>query len=292
MQGQTNSRTLYESLVRRAERKYKRWLDVIMKRVKRTVASTKYYDELVAKLYELAASKNFRTLCREAARQTCTMLAVGQQNTWREAASISGQGRRIFQALQKELQTTQIGDRVQQIVEQNAQLIQTVPEKLATEFSRMAADNKYAGKRPDELLEIYKQKAPHLTDVEARRIARTETGKAATALVQARAEKLGLNLYIWRTAKDQRVRGSHTFMEGIICAWDDPPNPEVLSGSPRSYGNYHPSGIFNCRCYAEVVVNPSKINYPASAHYHGSVTVVKNPQELYALYGKTAAEYK
>ena len=285
-------RTLYEAEVVKAEKKYKRWLNVIMRRIKRTVNNTFDYNELIAKLYELAASKNFRTLCRQAARQTTTFLAVGQQRTWREAASLSSQGRRIFQALQKEIKTTQIGDTIKRIIEENAQLIQTVPEKIATEFSRMAAENQYAGKRPDQLLEIFKEKAPHLTDVEARRIARTETGKAATALVQARAEKLGLPLYIWHTAKDQRVRDSHRKMEGVICSWNDPPNPEALSGEKRSYGNYHPSCIFNCRCFAEVIVSLNKIQFPSKAHYQGTITVVKNLQELYALYGKTAAQYQ
>ena len=295
MQGQNMNklgRTFHVSLVERAEKKYKRWLDVIMRRIKRTITNTAYYDELVAKLYELSASKQFRTLCRQAARQTATFLAVGQQQTWRQAASASGQGRRIFQALQKEIKTTQIGDTIKRIIDENAQLIRTVPEKMATEFSRMSAENQYAGKRPDQLLQIFKEKAPHLTDVEARRIARTETGKAATALIEARAEKLGLGLYIWRTAKDQRVRDSHLYMDGVICAWNDPPNPEKLSGQSRSYGNYHPSGIFNCRCYPEVVVNPNKIHFPASAHYQGTITVVKNLQELYSLYGKTAAQYQ
>ena len=284
-------RTLFIAERMKAEKLYKRWLNVIMKKLKRVIAGVSNYGQMPAALSKFMASKEFRTLCEHAARQTVTMLAVGQQRSWRAAAMASSKGRRIFLALQKENKTKQIGGKIANIINANSQLIQTVPQSLANQFSRMAAEAQYAGKRPEELLEIFKQKAPHLTDVEARRIARTETGKAATALVQARADVLGLSFYRWDTVNDQRVRDSHRDMDGVICAWDDPPNPELLAKEPRTYGNYHPHGIFNCRCEALPIVNLKDIQFPCRVHYHGSIKQIRNQQEFNSLFGREVARY-
>jgi len=285
-------RTLFESEVVKAEKLYKRWLKVIMAKIRRIIGKCTDYNTLLAQLHAFAGTKSFRQLCRQASRQIVTMLAVGQQHTWRQAASLSSNGRKIFLALQKELKTTPRGAAVQQIIDNNATLIQTVPQNVAQEFSRMAGEAQFAGMRPDELLDEFKKRAPHLTDAQIRRIARTETGKAATALMEARSEDLGLSLYVWSSVKDERVRNSHRKMDGVICAWDDPPNPEQLAGEKRTYGNYHPRCIFNCRCDPLVVVNLNDISYPARVHYHGSIRTIKNGQELSALFGRKIGRYR
>lgn len=284
---QVAPRTLFLAERTKAESLFKRLLKSIMKKIRAVIASCKDYNEVIAKLQAFSATKEFQKACRQAARQTVTMLAVGQQRSWREAATASSQGRRIFLALQKELQTSRIGERVQQIIDENAKLIQTVPHNLALEFSRMAGETQFAGYRPDELLKEFQKRAPHLTDVQARRIARTETGKAATALIQARAEALNLPFYTWLTSRDERVRKSHTIMNGVICAWDDPPNPEKMAGE-KSYGSYHPHGIFNCRCEALPVVDVKDIQFPARVHRHGKIVTVNNQQafeQMFAVKG-------
>ena len=141
-------------------------------------------------------------------------------------------------------------------------------------------------------MEIFKKQAPHLTTVEARRIARTEMGKAATALVQERCDRFGLGLYIWDTVDDWRVRDSHKNMEGVICAWDDPPNPEALAGEKTTYGSYHPSGIFNCRCVPLPIVELDDITFPARVHHHGTIYDVKNLNELRTMFGQIVARYE
>ena len=285
-------RTLFLTYRTRAEKQYKRLLNVIMKKLQRVISGVTNYGQMPVALERYAATKEFNHFCEQAARQIVTMLAVGQQHSWRAAASASSKGRRIFLALQKELKTKQIGGAIKNIIDANSLLIKTVPHNLAERFSRMAAESQYAGKRPDELLEIFKKMAPHLTDVEARRIARTESGKAATALVEARCDALGLGLYIWDTVDDSYVRKSHQTMEGVVCAWDDPPSPEKLAGEARTYGNYHPAGIFNCSCVPLPVVDLDDITFPARVHYHGSIRTVKNLNELRGLFGKIVARYE
>ncbi len=179
-------RTLFEAEARKAEKLYKRWLNAVMKLIKRVIAKATSSADLIRRLRAFGKTKAFRAFCKQQARQIVTMLAVGQQRSWRQAASLSSNGRRIFLALQKELKQPQIGGRVQQIIDNNAKLIQTVPQNIAKQFVKMASEKQFAGLRPEELLDEFKKRAPHLTDVQARRIARTESGKAAAQLLSRR----------------------------------------------------------------------------------------------------------
>ena len=62
---------------------------------------------------------------------------------------------------------------------------------------------------------------------------------------------------MWHSTHDSRVRRSHAHMDGVICAWSNPPSPEALIGE-KSVGTYNPGGIWNCRCFAEPI-NPDII---------------------------------
>jgi len=77
-------------------------------------------------------------------------------------------------------------------------------------------------------------------------IARTEVTRTATTLTQARAEHIGSEGYIWRTAGDGDVRPSHRAMNGKFVRWDSPPTLDNLTG--------HAGCVPNCRCYAEPVI--------------------------------------
>ena len=91
-------------------------------------------------------------------------------------------------------------------------------------------------------------KTGEVTRSRAMLIARTETGRASTAMTEARAQYLGSEGYIWRTAKDGDVRKEHKKLEGKFFRWSEPP----VSGS--SGERSHPGAIYNCRCYPEVVI--------------------------------------
>lgn len=82
-------------------------------------------------------------------------------------------------------------------------------------------------------------------------IARTEIGRASTALTQARVLSIGSIGYIWRTSEDGDVRESHAKMEGIFVRWDNPPTLDGMTG--------HAGALPNCRCYCEVVFPHSNI---------------------------------
>lgn len=106
------------------------------------------------------------------------------------------------------------------------------------------------------------------------KIARDQLGKLNGSITRKRQKEVGVNIYIWRTALDERVRGnpggqypnakpSHWVMEGKYCSWD---NPSVYADTLQDAikGNWkkrssiggpdaHPQEEINCRCFGEAV---------------------------------------
>lgn len=278
-------RTFFLAERHKAERRYRRAVLTFMKEVEKRIAGLDDPSKIIAVLHSVAQSPQFTRLCLEASQQIVTMLAVGQKSTWRRAASASSKGRAIYNALRAETTNSAIGQAIQNIVIENSTLIKTVPQNVAARFSELARQRQFEGIRPNEIAKEMLEQAPHLSEVEAKRIARTESAKASTALVQARSEAIGLDFYVWETAGDgTRVRPSHRIMDGVICRWSDPPNPEALAGE-KSYGSYHPGGIFNCRCIALPIVDISDISFPVRVHVSGSIQRVSSLKQFKDMFG-------
>ena len=281
-------RTFSVNTRNRAERAYKKLLDAVFLEMTKKTAGLTDPDEVVRALRFFSESPEFGRVCEGAARRMATMLAVGQKADWRAAASASSQGRKIYQLLMKETTNTAVGQTITDIVAQNAQLIKTVPQNMAGKIAELVRKRRFEGERPETILQEILEQQPHLREFEARRIARTESAKASTALTEARAEAMNLEFYIWRTAKDgDRVRKSHQIMEGVLCRWSEPPDPEAMAGE-RSYGSYHPGGIFNCRCFPQVIVALEDITFPIKAHKGGNITTIPNMNALRKYYGLAA----
>lgn len=281
-------RTFSLELRNKAERRYRRMLNDIFRKMEEKTAGLTDPDEVARALRFFADSPQFESICREAARQMATMLAVGQKADWRAAASASSQGRKIYKLLMEETTNTAVGQTISDIVAENSLLIKTIPRNMAGKVSELARQRRFEGYRPDDIMQEILEQQPHLRDFEARRLARTESAKASTALVQARAEAMNLDFYIWRTAHDgDRVRESHQIMERVVCRWSEPPNPEAMAGV-RSYGNYHPGGIFNCRCWAEVIVALEDLQFPVKAHKGGTIVTISNLDAFTKFYGLAA----
>lgn len=100
-------------------------------------------------------------------------------------------------------------------------------------------------------------------ETRAELIARDQTGKLLGDLNQRRQEELGITIYIWRTAGDERVRDSHVALNGKYCLWKDPTVyadilEEALAGNWKSRSSINayvgdPGSDFQCRCYPEPV---------------------------------------
>ena len=88
------------------------------------------------------------------------------------------------------------------------------------------------GRRAEDVMVDLLSLESKLTRNRAKFIARDQIGTLTGIMTQKRSESVGLDLYTWRTAMDERVRGrpngkweytdySHWLMEGKICKWND-----------------------------------------------------------------------
>lgn len=187
--------------------------------------------------------------------------------TWRGAARASMEGDKIYAALRSEL-TGPVGRRVRELIASNAKLITSLPKDIADHLVSEIANRQQEGERAEINLPVLLR---HVTRTRAALIARTETSKATSALTRARAEELNLGWYVWRTSEDSRVRLSHRRMDAVVVPWDSPPAPELLAGEKSNAGHYNAGEVWNCRCYAEPLLNLEQVRWPAKVYYGGSV---------------------
>lgn len=189
---------------------------------------------------------------------------------WRQAAAQHGRGRVIHGALAGELEGP-LSLTYHLAIQRNAQFIQSIPADVAREFTEHIASQAVAGLRPQVIAQQLRDLYPHVTDVKASLIARTETSKTHTAIERSRSEGLGVHWYRWRTSEDQRVRESHRAMDDVLVAWNDPPSPEELVGEP-SVGPYHCGDIWNCRCVPIGILLLSDVQWPAKVYTGGVIS--------------------
>lgn len=133
-------------------------------------------------------------------------------------------------------------------IQENIRLIKSLPGDAADRVGELAQKALLSGERVDQVAQEIAAQGD-VTRNRARVIALTEVSKAGTALTQARAESVGSEGYIWRTARDGQTRPSHAAMEGRFVRWDSPPTLDNMTG--------HAGEFPNCRCYPEPVVHDS-----------------------------------
>jgi len=218
---------------------------------------------------QLSGADFLQAYARQAARRMITMLWAGQAKSWQEAASKAGRGSLIYRARQQEL-AGPTGERVRELVAENAKLISSFPSNVAALVAARAAAQQLGGGRAVEL-ERLEPLLGRLARRRAKLIARTEVSKASSALTQARSEELGLPWYVWQTSQDQRVRLSHRRLQGVLFRFDNPPSPEELAGIPTKLGAGNAGQFPNCRCYPSPLVSLKEVRWPARVYWGGRI---------------------
>ena len=169
-------------------------------------------------------------------------------------------------------------------VAENVTLVKKLAANTAHDISQIVMNGFRTGKRietmkaeilgTDLTADIY----PYFGKVENRAatIARDQTSKLWGNVNRMRQQGVGVKIYIWRTAMDERVvgnpegkypvgnaiHGNHWIMEGKYCLWSDPTVyantlEEAMSGKWKKrtaeMPKAHPGEQISCRCYSSPV---------------------------------------
>lgn len=123
-------------------------------------------------------------------------------------------------------------------VEENVSLIRSLAQRHFDDLQAHLGEAIAAGRRWEEIADEIGDRFG-VADRHAELIARDQVGKFYGALNEERQKAIGVAKYVWRTARDNRVRDAHFDREGRTFSWDDPPE------------DGHPGEAINCRCQAE-----------------------------------------
>ena len=126
---------------------------------------------------------------------------------------------------------------------ENVALIKSIPQKYFTEVEKEIVSDMRTGLRWEGIAKNLDRRF-EVAEGHAKLVARDQVGKFMGELNKQRQQDLGVTSFIWRTARDNRVREEHQALEGEEFTWDNPP-AEGIPGEP-----------INCRCMAEPVVKP------------------------------------
>ena len=163
----------------------------------------------------------------------------------RDATMWADLGADIGEQLRGEIETTPTGDLFRQSLNEQVDLITSLPREAAQRVHKVIIDGMSSGARASTIAQEV-LKTGKVTESRAMLIARTETSRIATELTAARAKTAGCTHFMWKTANDYDVRESHKKVANKIFAFDDLP---IIDGQPLL-----PGGTFNCRCYAQPIL--------------------------------------
>lgn len=155
--------------------------------------------------------------------------------------------RDMGRTLRKEIETAPTGKLLQDLLDEQVTLITSLPLEAAQRVHKLTVGGMTSATRKDDIArEILLTGS--VTESRANLIARTEVGRTASGLTEARALHVGSEGYIWRTSGDSDVRKEHKKLNGKFFRWDTPP----VAG-PNNM-RYHAGQGPNCRCYPEPVI--------------------------------------
>lgn len=111
----------------------------------------------------------------------------------------------------------------------NFKLITSLTNEYIKELNLMVSEgvqNAATAKSMEDAVKTMLQKSNKIADkfinTRTRLIARDQVGKLTESFTRRRQTDAGIDMYIWATVGDERVRRNHRAMQGRLCRWDNP----------------------------------------------------------------------
>lgn len=135
----------------------------------------------------------------------------------------------------------------------NYNLITSNAKNFVSKINTLTEQAIVNGTGHKKLMEEIQKATTGLSDKHCKLLARDQMGKLNGQITQAQMEEIGLDMYVWSTAFDDRVRDSHALMEGLLCRWDDASVCSYDGGKtwverPSGAVELHPGQDIQCRC--------------------------------------------
>jgi SPP1 gp7 family putative phage head morphogenesis protein len=165
---------------------------------------------------------------------------LADQKNWKALSRAMGR------SLHTEITRTDVGTTFQQLLRDSIGYIKSIPLDAAERVQKLTIEGLENSSRGAEIREEI-LRSGEVSTSHAVMLGRTLTATASGALMQARAEGIGSEGYVWQTSRDSDVRESHRKMQGKFVRWDSPP---TLDGWTAHAG----INIANCRCYCAPVI--------------------------------------
>ena len=149
-------------------------------------------------------------------------------------------------------------------VRNNVNLITSIKNDFIHEIGDLIRGSIHQGRRHTDMIGMIRDLGD-VTESRARLIARDQTAKINSDLTRERHQSLGITLYIWRGADDNRMREAHRLLNRMLCRYDDETvysdddgktwkSRTSLHGFDAKLGEMvhafigHPGDDYQCRC--------------------------------------------
>lgn len=231
--------------IHRAERVYSRQLRNLARHIGHVVSGFDYEDG--------SAVPTVTAMLRQYAQALTPWARVTAEKMIREVNQRDLEGWRrhslqISEALRREILNAPTGETLRALLESQVTLITSLPIEAANRVHELTLKGLETSSRAAEVAREI-MRTGEVTESRALLIARTETSRTASALVQARATHVGSEQYVWRSSGDGDVRADHKKLNGRAFRWDSPPVADERTGARA-----HPGMIYNCRCFPEPIL--------------------------------------
>ncbi len=151
---------------------------------------------------------------------------------------------------------------IDRFAKDNSRLVGNVTSDYIDRLERRISGRMREGLRAEEIAKELERDFIKTQGLDAKRarkraklIARDQTASLQGDVTRIRQSQLGVKRYIWRTAKDERVRATHREREGQIFEWGKPIAPQLRKKGLRVDTIDGPPGKpILCRCYPEPVL--------------------------------------
>lgn len=228
------------------------------------------FEEWIEDLIDMRNHNPFFHYSKFVAGRMVNNVNVENARNWREAAQRNQRSRMLYAGLMQEM-AGDLGVHTTKLVNENAELIRSIPSDVALKLNGQIAKLQMAGVRHGTIAKAMKAEFTKLTTSKVKLIARTQTAAASSIITEARAESIGLDWFEWLTSEDQRVRPSHEKMSSVLVSWHDLPSPEKLIGQKSTLGRYAPGRCPNCRCTPAPLLTVDDVSWPHKVYHNGAL---------------------